>query len=118
MKKYFFTLCLLPVLLAAFASTTAMAGTIVGTGGVNAPITYLTLIWHRNPEPNIAGYKVYYGRISGDYTLVKTVTKIRRAALWPRTRIGVRGRNRAYFAVAAYNTAGVEGELSEEVRWP
>ena len=113
MKKYLFTLSLLPVLLAAFASTTAKAddAVIEDDGDTNAPITYLTLVWDRNPEPDIAGYKVYYGRASGDYTLLKTVTN-------PRAKIGVRGSKTTYFAVTAYNTNGVESDLSEEVHWP
>ena len=53
-------------------------------GDTNASITYLTLVWDRNPEPDIAGYKVYYGRVSGDYTQLVTVTN-------PRAKIGVRG---------------------------
>ena len=109
MKKYFFTLCLLPVLLAAFASTTAKALTVIGDG--STLITYLTLGWDRNPEPDIAGYKVYYGRVSGDYTQLVTVTN-------PTARIGVRGSKTTYFAVTAYNTAGVESDLSAEVHWP
>ena len=85
MKKYLFTLCLLPVLLAAFASTRAKGEAVIGDDDdANAPITYLTLVWDRNPEPDIAGYKVYYGRVSGDYTQLVTVTN-------PRAKIGVRG---------------------------
>jgi hypothetical protein len=112
MKKYLFTLSLLPVLLAAFASTRGKAEDVItDEGDANAPTTFLTLVWDRNPEPDIAGYKVYYGRVSGDYTHLVTVTK-------PTAKIGVRASNRTYFAVTAYNTAGVESELSEEVHWP
>jgi hypothetical protein len=112
MKKYLFTVSLLPVLLAAFASTRAKAEDVItDDGDANAPVTYLTLVWDRNPEPDIAGYKVYYGRVSGDYTQLVTVTK-------PTAKIGVRGTNTTYFAVTAYNTAGVESELSGEVHWP
>jgi hypothetical protein len=112
MKKYLFTFSLLPVLLAAFASTKGKAEDVItDDGDAKAPITYLRLVWDRNPEPDIAGYKVYYGRVSGDYTQLVTVTN-------PTARIGVRGSNTTYFAVTAYNTAGVESELSEEVHWP
>ena len=96
-------------MLAAFASTTAKALTVIGDG--STLITYLTLVWDRNPEPDIAGYKVYYRYTSGNYRLLKTVT-------WPRAKIGVTGSKTTYFAVTAYNTAGVESDLSEEVRWP
>jgi hypothetical protein len=112
MNKYLFTFSLLPILLAAFASTTAKAeDVIIDDGDANAPITYLTLVWDRNPESDIAGYTVYYGRVSGDYTRLVTVTN-------PTARIGVRDSATTYFAVTAYNTAGVESELSQEVHWP
>ena len=112
MKKYLFTLTLLPILLAAFASTIANAeDVIIDDGDTNAPITYLTLVWNPNPESDIAGYMVYYGRVSGDYTRLVTVTD-------PTARIGVRDDKTTYFAVTAYNTAGVESDLSAEVHWP
>ncbi len=41
---------------------------VIEDGDANATITYLTLVWDRNPEQDIAGYKVYYGRVSGNYT--------------------------------------------------
>jgi hypothetical protein len=112
MKKYLFTLCLLPVLLAAFASTRTKGEEVIADDGdTNASITFLTLVWDRNPEPDIAGYKVYYGRVSGDYTQLVTVTN-------PRAKIGVSSSRTTYFAVTAYNTNGVESDLSEEVHWP
>ena len=112
MKIYLFTLCLLPVLLAAFASTRTKGEEVIADDGdTNASITFLTLVWDRNPEPDIAGYKVYYGRVSGDYTQLVTVTN-------PRAKIGVSSSRTTYFAVTAYNTNGVESDLSEEVHWP
>ena len=77
----------------------------------DAQTTSVTLVWDRNPEPDIAGYNVYYGRISGDYTRLVTVTD-------PTAMIGVKGSKTVYFAVTAYNTNGVESALSEEVHWP
>ena len=113
MKKYLFTLYLLPVLLIALASTKARAEDVVvgDDDDLNAPITYITLKWDRNPEPDIAGYNLYYGRISGEYVRFETVAD--RTAI-----IGVRGSRTYYFAVTAYNTNGVESALSEEVHWP
>ena len=108
---------MLPVLLVAFASTKAKAEDVIrDDGDPNAPITYLTLVWDRNPEPDIAGYKVYYGLVSGDYTRVVTV--IPEPGFRPRARIGVPSSKTTYFAVTAYNTAGVESDLSDEVHWP
>jgi hypothetical protein len=118
MKKHLFTLSLLPVLLAAFASTRAKAEDVIrDDGGTNASIKYVKLIWDRNPEPDIAGYKVYYGLVSGDYTQVVTVTNPE-PGFRPRATIGVTSSKTSYFAVTAYNTAGVESELSDEVHWP
>src|SRR4030095_11575748 len=113
MKKYLCTLYLLPALLVSFASTTAKAedAVVPDDDDPNAPITYVTLVWNRNPEPDIGGYNVYYGRSSGDYTRLVTVTD-------STARIGVRGTRTVYFAVTAYNTGGVESAYSEEVHWP
>jgi hypothetical protein len=74
-------------------------------------ITNVGLAWSPNPEPNIAGYIVYYGRASGNYSRLVTVTQTR--AL-----IGVRGSRTVYFAVTAFDTNGLESDLSEEVQWP
>jgi len=124
MKKYFFALFLFPILLVGFASTESKGEEVINDDGdaspaivlsddgdANATITYLTLVWDRNPEQDIAGYKVYYGRVSGDYTQLITVTN-------PRAKIGISGGKTTYFAVTAYNTNGVESDLSEEVHWP
>src|SRR5580765_3331356 len=103
MRKYLCTLSLLSVLLIALASMKATAEDIVleDDDDPNAPITYLTLKWDRSPEPDIAGYNVYYGRVSGDYARLQAVED--RTAI-----IGVRGSKTYYFAVTAYNTNGVE----------
>lgn len=77
----------------------------------DANITYVTLAWSPNPEQNIAGYIVYYGRASNNYSRLVTVTDTT-------ARIGVRGNKTYYFAVTAFNTDGLESDLSEEVHWP
>ena len=113
MNKYLSTLCLLAVLLIAFSSTKANSEDAVVDNGddPNATITDVTLVWDPNPEPDIAGYNVYYGRISGDYTRLVPVTD-------PTAMIAVKGSKTVYFAVTAYNTNGMESELSNEVHWP
>jgi hypothetical protein len=113
MKKYLPALYLLFALLIAFASTTGKADDILVEDGddPNAVINNVTLVWDRNPESDIAGYNVYYGRASGDYTRLETVAD-------PTATIMVRGTRTVYFAVTAYNTSGVESTLSEEVHWP
>jgi hypothetical protein len=74
-------------------------------------VTDVRLAWSPNPEPNIAGYIVYYGRASNNYSRLVTVTKTR-------AMIGVRGSRTVYFAVTAFDTNGLESDLSEEVYWP
>ena len=113
MNKYLYTLCWLAVLLIAFASTKAKAEDVViaDDDGPNARITNITLVWDRNPEPDIAGYNVYYGISSGEYVRMETVTD-------PTAIIGVKGSKPHYFAVTAYNTNGEESGFSEEVHWP
>ena len=104
---------LLAVLLIAFSSTKAKAEDVVIEDGAdpNARITNITLEWNRNPEPDIAGYNVYYGIISGNYVRMETVTD-------PTAIIGVKGSRTFYFAVTAFNTNGLESGFSEEVHWP
>lgn len=113
MKKYICTLYLLPVLLAAFSSTRAKAEDVIieDDDDPNAPITYVTLKWDPNPERDVIGYNVYYGRASGDYSRLETVDD-------PTAMIGVKGTKTVYFAVTAFNTDGVESPFSEEVNWP
>ena len=114
MKKYLSILYLLPVLLVALGSTKAEAQDFVVVGDedvTDAKITYITLQWNRNSEPDIAGYNVYYSRVSGDYTHLEAVID-------PTAIIGVRGSKTYYFAVTAYNTNGLESALSVEVHWP
>jgi hypothetical protein len=70
----------------------------------------LTLAWDRNPETNIAGYKLYYGQTSGSYstavnvgnTTTVTITNLAHGGSW-------------FFAVTAYNSLGVESDYSSEL---
>ena len=114
MKKYLSTSYLLAALLAvAFASSAAGDDdAIVGDDAdPDANVTYVTLIWTPNSEEDIAGYNVYYGRISGDYARLETVTEATAT-------IGVKGSKTVYFVVTAYDTDGLESEFSGEVHWP
>lgn len=79
--------------------------------GTPPPRTNVTLTWNRNPEPNIASYKVYYGKASRVYMPLQTVTN-------PTATIAVPNGSTFYFAVTAVNSAGLESPFSAEVRWP
>ncbi|MFX0200361.1 MAG: CFI-box-CTERM domain-containing protein [Candidatus Hodarchaeota archaeon] len=70
----------------------------------------LTLAWSPNTEPDLAGYKVYYGTRSRDYDSsidVSNVTQYTVTDLEPEPRY--------YFALTAYDFSGYESDFSAEV---
>lgn len=69
-----------------------------------------TFSWNANSESNIAGYKVYYGTASGNYSQSADVGKVTQATISTLTPGSI-----YYAAVAAYNTSGKEGAKSSEV---
>ncbi|MBA3833907.1 MAG: fibronectin type III domain-containing protein [Chthoniobacterales bacterium] len=73
--------------------------------------TDVTLRWDRNPEPNITGYKVYYGHTSGVYAPLQTVAGTTAT-------VAVANNSVFYFVVTAINSAGLESPFSAEVQWP
>ena len=76
----------------------------------NGESAQITLEWDPNSEPDLAGYKLYYGTASGNYTnaidvgnqVTYTVTGLNPGVTY-------------YFAVTAYNTSGFESDYSNEV---
>jgi hypothetical protein len=71
----------------------------------------VTLAWDPSaPNEDVAGYKIYFGTESQNYTTVidvrdatmKSVTKLKKGMVY-------------YFAATAYNSYGVESSFSEEV---
>ena len=70
----------------------------------------VTLAWDANPEPDIAGFRVYYGTSSAEYSHVIDVGNVTTAEV-----PGLATATTYYFAVSAYNTADLESELSSEV---
>jgi hypothetical protein len=70
----------------------------------------LTLAWDSSPEPDLAGYKVYYGTRSGDYDVaidVGDVIQYTIGSLEPETQY--------YLALTAYDTSWNESDFSWEV---
>jgi hypothetical protein len=59
---------------------------------------------------DIAGYRIYYGPVSGKYSFVKTVGNQPEARIF-----GLVPGQTYYFAVTAYDSAGTESGLSHEV---
>lgn len=78
----------------------------------NPPEFYLQLFWNPNPDPNLAGYKIYWGTNSGTYTRVINVGRTTNAELR-----GLAGQ-RYYLAATSYTTNGIESPFSTELATP
>jgi hypothetical protein len=68
------------------------------------------LVWEASSDPNIAGYNVYYGTTSHEYTSMITtgnVTSVTIPGLTPGTTY--------YFAVTTYDNMGDQSDFSNEV---
>jgi hypothetical protein len=75
-----------------------------------AEAAYLDLAWELNPEPDLAGYRVYYGTSSGEYINfvdMGLTTTCRLDNLLEDVTF--------YIALKAYDTANNESDFSEEV---
>lgn len=78
--------------------------------GCEEQTSYLDLAWGPNQEPDLAGYKVYYGTSSREYINfidVGNVTTYRLDNLLEDVEY--------YIAVTAYDMSGNESDFSEEV---
>jgi hypothetical protein len=72
----------------------------------------LTLAWDPNPDANLAGYKVYYGTVSGSYSIVVDVGN------WTSLTISsLEAGKTYYFAATAYAASGEESGKSDEIRY-
>lgn len=70
----------------------------------------VTLAWDPNSEPDLAGYKVYYGTSTRNYAVSYDAGKV--------TTYGISGLQEGvtlYFAATAYDRYGNESDFSEEV---
>ncbi len=76
-----------------------------GTAGV-------TLAWNPSPDPNVVGYRLYYGSSSQKYTSVVSVGPSARTSI-PDLAEGVT----YYFAVTAVNNFGMESSYSNELSY-
>ena len=70
----------------------------------------VTLAWERNPEPEVAGYKIYWGEVSRQYTQVLDVEDTPSALL-----TNLEAGKTYHFAVTAYNGALHESPFSQEI---
>lgn len=85
-----------------------LAATLLAGGAAFA--AQVTLAWDENMEPDLAGYRVYYGTASGVYTEVVDV-----GLATTLTMGGFEEGTDYYFAATAYDTSGDESGFSEEV---
>ena len=78
--------------------------------GARVEANSVTVAWDRNPEPDVAGYTLFYGTQSGQYSVsiqAGNVTQITLPSLPDGT---------YFFAVQAYNASGFASPLSGEIR--
>jgi hypothetical protein len=87
-----------------YALLLSIAGASDATAGV------LTLQWDPSPDSSVAGYTVYVGTESGQYSSTFNVGNQLRF-VFPDAQFG----KQYYFAVAAYTSANILGPLSAEV---
>ena len=70
----------------------------------------VTLEWDQNQEPNIVGYKLYYGNSSRNYSITLDVGN--------QTEYIVKNldnKKTYFFALKAYNNCGIESDFSDEI---
>ena len=70
-----------------------------------------TLAWDANSEPDLAGYTLHYGTASGVYDVSVTLGLVTMYTL----PLALNPSNDYYFAITAYNDAGLESGYSNEV---
>src|SRR6266850_4705517 len=80
--------------------------------GILQADTVVSLAWDANTEPDLAGYRIHYGTSPGSYTL-PTITVVGQNNA--RTITNLQANTTYYFAVTAYDLAGNESPLSNEV---
>jgi hypothetical protein len=75
-----------------------------------AEAAYLDIAWDPNSEPDLAGYRIYYGTESGGYTGSVDVGNVTTYRL-----DGLSDGVTYYIAATAYDTSDNESDFSEEV---
>ena len=73
----------------------------------------VTLAWDANTDPNIDGYKIYYGTFSRNYDVSLDVGNFTSCTL-----ADMEEGETYYFAATAYDIQGNESPFSEEIVFP
>ena len=82
----------------------------------DAQAASVTLSWERNQEPDIAGYKIYYGTASRSYQNSITVNdRANQPLMTSYTVTGLKDGVTYYFAIRAFDLAGQLSDFSDEV---
>jgi hypothetical protein len=76
----------------------------------NANSAQVTLAWDPNTEPDVAGYRIYYGLLSDQYSDSVDVGNQTSCTL-----SSLQGGTTYYFAATAYDREGYESDFSNEV---
>lgn len=110
------TLAVLVSILLHLPGCTPQARNPSGQEGTNESPAQIHLTWTPTTmkadgtlATDLAGYRVYYGQVSGKYSFVKTVGNQPEARIF-----GLVPGQTYYFAVAAYDSTGTESSLSHE----
>ncbi len=102
---YRFKPCARAVRVGLLSALALIFGAVLSAGEV-------TLAWDPNSEPDLAGYKLYYGLESGQYDEIIDVGNVTTTTV-PGLDAGLT----YYFVVTAYNAAGLESDPSNEVSY-
>jgi hypothetical protein len=73
----------------------------------------VTLVWDPNGEPDISGYRLYYGKASATY---ESFIDVGNQTTYNFS--DLEDGKAHYFAVTAYDILGHESEFSSELRYP
>ena len=68
--------------------------------------------WHASPDPDVAGYRIYYGLASRTYSYVVDVGLHTSCVI-----AGLNAEKDYFFAAKSCNTSGIESDLSEEIAY-
>ena len=94
----------------AFSFLLLCVGLIVLFFSVPVMAAQVTLAWDSNTESDLAGYRVYYGTASRNYSMFIDVGRVNTYTV-----SGLTDGRTYYFAATAYNTSNVESAYSSEV---
>ena len=72
----------------------------------------ITLAWNQSTDPTVAGYNIYYGGASGNYTNTLSVGNATNATI-----TGLAQGTTYYFAATTYDSSGMESQFSSEVSY-